>query len=887
MNRTNFRYLCLLLALAVLLLFLTKQSGSLYGSDCDWFSQHVSIADTMRQTIRAEGTLLVGQLPLGGGSNVYDFSYYGYFRPDVLLGCLLPDVPMADLITAYSIAGYLTSVLLFYIFLRKNGRGPRMALFGGILFLCAGCFFQIHRQIMFVNYMPFLLGALLCIPDRGKWGKRLLLVLMMFLVELHSYYYAISGLFVLYLFFLYRTEWGENRCLGKRKRGGNARKREWAGILAKWERQTLCFAGFALTSVAMAGVLLLPTAASILSCAAGKDGGNAGKNPWEFGWDFDALLYGGYGLGLTLLVLFLLVLSLCRKRARLLAAFLIFSLVCGLVPFVLNGFLYNRPKILIPFLPLVLFLSIETLEEYWTLSKKPSFFCLLPAGAAAWWQYREQGEIWIWADAGFVLLIFGVLWWNGRAGSQRADLPERADIAPGQTAEEVRQMLCEGKRTFGGYVLAGLLAAMCSMIFIFAVVLHRGDEFIRREQAAPSRFSREERQEFYKRQEYRFDSLLSSYQTANCLLGDGAGRTSMYTSTGNGVYSRFFYDEIANPIGNNNRVGLYNRANPFFLYLMGVRYLETTEQMLPDGYHVLAEKNGAVLAEREDVLPLCYGTGELMSEEAYRKLEFPENLEALVNFGIVPAEAETDLGGQQEFVSHFQKINPVEGKDYVIQESSGQEFTVIPKEPLENQILAVRFRVKRNTRAAVTISINGIVNKLSGASAPYPNQNTVFTYLLSGTEPITEFKVKTQGDFTCSDLEVYRLDASFVGNREVCTLDGGEVSGREKANGMITMPKDGYLITSFPIQRGYRVWVDGKECPVETVNQAFLGVPLSAGTHEIRILYEPPLEKAGLALSAGGWLLWSALGIWAVGASRRKERLPMMGKKEDGICLES
>ena len=104
---------------------------------------------------------------------------------------------------------------------------------------------------------------------------------------------------------------------------------------------------------------------------------------------------------------------------------------------------------------------------------------------------------------------------------------------------------------------------------------------------------------------------------------------------------------------------------------------------------------------------------------------------------------------------------------------------------------------------------------------------------------------------------------------------------------MITMPKDGYLITSFPIQRGYRVWVDGKECPVETVNQAFLGVPLSAGTHEIRILYEPPLEKAGLALSAGGWLLWSALGIWAVGASRRKERLPMMGKKEDGICLES
>ena len=136
MNRTNFRYPCLLLALAVLLLFLTKQSGSLYGSDCDWFSQHVSIADTMRQTIRAEGTLLVGQLPLGGGSNVYDFSYYGYFRPDVLLGCLLPDVPMADLITAYSIAGYL---ILRWLRVDPAILFPPCRLYQRTGYYCMGC----------------------------------------------------------------------------------------------------------------------------------------------------------------------------------------------------------------------------------------------------------------------------------------------------------------------------------------------------------------------------------------------------------------------------------------------------------------------------------------------------------------------------------------------------------------------------------------------------------------------------------------------------------------------------------------------------------------------------------------------------------------------------
>ena len=49
----------LLLAAAVFLIFLTWQGGSLFGSSCDWFSQHVSIADTMRQTMREEGTLLI------------------------------------------------------------------------------------------------------------------------------------------------------------------------------------------------------------------------------------------------------------------------------------------------------------------------------------------------------------------------------------------------------------------------------------------------------------------------------------------------------------------------------------------------------------------------------------------------------------------------------------------------------------------------------------------------------------------------------------------------------------------------------------------------------------------------------------------------------------
>lgn len=819
-------YPALLLVLATVMVYLSYVPGSLYGSSCDWFAQHVSIAETMRRTILEEGTLFPGQLPLGGGSNIYDFSYYGYLRPDVLLACLMPGVAMEYIITGYSVAEYICSVLLFYIFLRKRRATEDLALLGGILFLCAGCFFQIHRQIMFVNYMPFLLGALLCVLRYHKTGKSALLILMLFLIELHSYYYAISCLLVIYLFLLYTAEWTP---------GGAHMRQLWS---LTWR-----YALKVLASVAMAALLLLPTASSILHCASAKDGGSASRNPWEFQWDFGSLLYNGYGLGLTLVILFLLLLSLWRKQSRLLAAFVLFCLVCGLVPLALNGFLYNRAKILMPFLPLVLLLCLETLQQFWEQKRKPNPLILIPVAGAAYLQYKTHGEIWVWLDLMFVLAVFGLLF--------------------------IRRRLTAALRV--------TLTAMCALVFFFAAALHRNETMITQENAAVSSFSEEERRAFYKDTAWRFDTFINPYQTGNRLLAYGAGRTSMYTSTANAQYSAFFYDEIKNPIGSNNRVGLFDRANPFFLYLMGVRYLECTKSTLPVGYEIRQQKGDAVLAEREDVLPLCCGSTSLLSREAYEQLEFPENLEALVSKSIVETakgtETETaaEAENTEEFTSHFRKLQLTEGVDYEIRLRSEEDFAVIPKKPIENQLLAVSFQVKAKSRAAVVITVNGVTNKLSGASAPYPNHNETFTYLLSGTEPITEFQVKTSGSYEIRELQIYSLDAAYLGSRTVYPLKPLEADGEEKEeagrlkqsgkgkcviSGTITMPKDGYLVTSYPMQEGYQAYVDGEFRQAEVVNEAFVGLPLAAGAHEILLFYEPPLQKAGMLISAAGWLIW-------------------------------
>lgn len=874
MIRKEKLYPGLLFALAVLVVILTYIPGSLYGSACDWFAQHVSIAETMRQTFLAEGTLFPGQLPLGGGSNIYDFAYYGYLRPDVLIACLLPSVPMETIIEVYSIIGYICAVLLFYLLLKKMKASDEAALLGGVLFLCAGCFFQIHRQIMFINYMPYLLGALLCVLHYHKTGKKAVLILMMVLIELHSYYYAISCLLVIYLFWLYTAEW----------------KTGWLG---RFWGLTWRYALVVLTSVAMAGILLLPSAASILSCAGTKDGGTASRTPFEFNLGFGSLLYSGYGLGLTLVVLLLLLLALCRKKSRILAGFLLFTLVCGLVPLILNGFLYNRAKILIPFTPLVLLVAVETLMDFWQERRRPPILALLPVFVATYLQYRSYRVIWVWADLALVILLFVILYLRGRQ-----------------------------RQVSGVFRLA--IIAMCICIFSYAILLHRNDEMIEKGDTVTSNFGKEELAEFYQDDSYRFDTLFHPYQHSNRLVAYGAGRTSMYTSTANVRYSHFFYDEIQNPIGNNNRVGLFDRANPFFQYLMGVRYLEANENVLPVGYEIRQQKGYAVLAEREDVLPLCYGTTELLSEDAYRKLHFPENLEALTARSVVAGEnrsQETDeetqktdeqsqktdvqsqkadelIRGDSRFESHFEELSMKEGQDYEIQQISKKKYTITPKEAIMGKILAVTFRVEPKSESAVLITINGITNKLSGASAAYPNGNKNFTYILSSPKPMEEFTVKTSGSYEISDVHVYSMDAAYLGNRTVYPLEeqsgktvadaaeqeerdepedidafgpaSGKPAGRTVASGSITMPEDGYFVTSYPYQSGYRAYVDGKAQEIEKVNTAFVGFPLEAGTHEIRLTYEPPLQKAGMVLSAVGWVIW--LGMLISQVRRSEER---------------
>lgn len=784
----------LLVIIALLLIFIPLQSGMFYGSEGDWYSQHVGIAESLRATMLETGKLIPQYINLGGGSSIYDFSYYGVLRPDIVISCLIPNVEMKYIISAYAILGIISSVILCYGWLKRQKITWPFAFAGAVLFAAAACFYQAHHQIMFVNYMPFLILALSGVDRMMKKNKTGCLIVSLVMIYLHSFYYAIACLMVVLLYFLHR------------------RKEQWDGCGPDWHGlwksvgKLSCAIGI---SIGMAAVLLIPTGLNILSTE--KDAGSFVSDSMQIvDLTLEGLLYTPYGCGMTALALYCLLLSLTKKRRRFLAAAVLVCVLFPVAALVLNGFLYSRAKILIPFLPLIILLCASTLQDLYQKKQKALLIPLLLCGVpivCSEWNYL------LWAD-GAILLGWCLIW-------RMEEVPNRIK-----------------RYTFTLLFLAPICVNLC---------VNQNETYLQSDDARQSHFTSEEITAFASKDEYRFDVLANNFVNSNLLADGSIQKTAMYSSITNQTYAQFYYDTMRNPISINNRVALLPDQNSFFNYFMGIRYLLTDEEHLPYSYQAVSQKGTYVLAENENVLPVCYGTSNLLSERDYEKLEFPDTLEALCTRAVVAADA------AGEFQFHIEEIAAADlfaadGEQKILSPSGKRESSTLPlATALQEKILIISFQVESQGREVI-ISINGVKNKLSSEHAPYPNHNEVFTYVLPAEESLEELKIEfSKGNYTVSDLKIYTMDARYLEHSGI--TEPVKENTADVLQGEITMAQAGYFITSYPYRDGYQIEVDGCTVKAEKVNTAFIGFPIQAGTHQIKIAYEAPEFRAGYFIS--------------------------------------
>lgn len=938
----------LLLSCLALLLALGPAAvrGEFFGYGSDWLSQHLPLAETLRSAMLDSGRLLPLYLHLGGGSSVYDFAYYGLLRPDVLLGCLFPQFGMEYLLAGYSLAGIVLGTNLLFWWLRRRLRsepsGARAAAFTAVLYAAATCLFHAHNQLMFVNYLPFLILTLIGIDRMAEQGKGAWLVTGgLSLVYLHSFYYSISCLAVCGI---YAIDWvrgmrGASEPIGA-MRGDHAQAHvcELRGTRAggcptcagklrrdrcgtKCEKRAKSFvlrlAGCVCLSIGLCAVLLLPTGLDILSGS--KDGGVFAAQLKLLDLTLEGMLYTPYGMGLTLISLYCLLTALAQRKTRFLAICMLAIVTIPAVSLLLNGLLYARGKILIPFLLPMLLLCAQVLCGFLQGSEKPPLWagtlCLVPWAAAC----AESGSILTnrLLLGGILLdwlLMIGWVLWMRRAGMKRV-------FTAGPAKKTSVRTRC----------IALLLLVPCVVSWTLQMkagyVEQAQINFSTVRQALKGAQQRIEQVEADKLQSARWEILSEGYKMSNYAPLPQMQRTSMYSSMTQQGYAAFFYDMAGNAIPTRNRVALVPGKNPLFNALMGVRYvtvkaaaagqetgttaaaqaqtdaaasqategsstsnlpraqIEAGAAALPPGYEVIYRENDYVTGRNPDALPIAFGTDHLLSQKDFtdrlREIPAREKRKLTEALSLTAAKTEvslclrSDLSGDER-AAEARGLRPVTDQspldarkmhsdtNQILAEAGGLRAgtTRVSKAAndngLQGKVLILEFDVTQANGREIIIDINGTRNKLSGSNAPYPNGNTHFTYILDAREAQTLRIEKNTNEYVLQNLQCRLLDFKAVlQSRDVWEPDT-DVShaGRgEVFRGRIDMRRAGFFETSYPFRAGYSVTVDGESVRPRRSAAGFLVVPLAAGNHEIQIDFLPPGYRAGLGISLLALLL--------------------------------
>ena len=439
---------------------------------------------------------------------------------------------------------------LLYWWLFHKSLDRLYCLTGGFLYLTAGCMFQAHRQIMFVNYLPFLILALIY-TDRlseihtGVYAKTFPLhpgpAVSFFMISVHSFYFLPSCLVCCSLYLL---STGKNR-------------------LHTWKIWLISV----ITGLCLAAVHLLPTALVILENK--KD--VQPTSLWQIftvNPSMNTLLYSSYGCGLTLLVLYCVMLSLgCSKTKKLAFALLIlcFSQLCC---WLLNGTLYLRPKALIPFLPLFLLLTARTLSLLQQKKLKhrflPAAFCAIPALVQIFFLHHPQRKL-ILADI-LVLLFYSLLPKSEIVLKKKFHFREKNSSSKTGVSSSLLQAY-----PAKNHIVCVFLCIIPALLFVSTA---KTEKFAASSVKSREIFTRQELKEVCSEPGNAVDIFTAPMTNSNYAPLENQRRTTMYSSVSNTAYNHLFYDILKMPVSTRNRVSMNAAPNPFQEYLMGIRYIQ-------------------------------------------------------------------------------------------------------------------------------------------------------------------------------------------------------------------------------------------------------------------------------------------------------------------------
>lgn len=351
LNKKDYIYLTITFFLFIIFIISLYNKTYIYASDEQSYYLNYQIPEYFRNLFYSTKNLLPDfAFHIGNGQNIYNLSYYGFLSPIIILSYFFPFIKMRTYLIITTILGVIISTALLYKFLHKKKYSSEICFISSFIFLISTSItFHTHKDITFINYIPFLIIGLFGVDKKFETGKSWLLTLSIFLIIMTNYYFSIGGIICLIIYTLYCYLNYMNKPTFK------TFFKTLLGILVSIILALLCSA-----------ILTLPTLSTILS-----NGFNFEKIKSLFisNIGISKLLYNPYGLGLTFIIIPSLINELGKNKNNFLLT--IFLILCIL--FDCQSFSF---PILIQLIPLYILVIAKFLKDI--TIKKLNFKYLIP-----------------------------------------------------------------------------------------------------------------------------------------------------------------------------------------------------------------------------------------------------------------------------------------------------------------------------------------------------------------------------------------------------------------------------------------------------------------------------------------------------------------------------
>lgn len=333
--------------------------------------------------------------------------------------------------------------------------------------------------------------------------------------------------------------------------------------------------------------------------------------------------------------------------------------------------------------------------------------------------------------------------------------------------------------------------------------------------------------EKYKTEEFYREEVLTTTVTNTPTLYGIKGITS---------FNSIINSETASILG---RLGFASGENFYRYYghtpitdsLFGIKYIYSKyDEVLPFNFVKTDTINGINVYLNKYILPIGFDI-EISSLD----LNYANKFENLNNMAIDYGTLFRGLPIETTATSETAQIAKEDNSNYEVSCKSGEEFSFEINPIEENNVYIY---TKSNGSCNLTIKLNDRIITSSSYSG-------YISYLgnLTKNDKIT-IKYSAKSDFSNKDVTIFlsSMNNDIFEAYYYDTLDHSVKNVEYNGNKIscdYTAENDTQLIFSVPYDKGWDIYIDGKEVKTKSIMDAFIGVDINEGYHEIQLVYIP------------------------------------------------